>query len=121
MLICYLFSLILGAHLPLFRTKKEPFEWLRSGQKTIDVRKGNLVRGENAVYLCGRKVLRLKIIRAETGRLRDVVRLDNFGLVIPSALTVADAVAYLQGLYRGYDGVFTAYYVASLPPSCGKC
>jgi hypothetical protein len=97
--------------LPLFRTKKEPFEWLSKGQKTIDVRKGDLRHGEFAVYLCGRRVLRLKIIRTETGRLWDIVRFDNFRLVIPSAESVADAVAYLQGLYWGYDGFFTAYYV----------
>lgn len=99
--------------MPLFRTKKEVFEWLSSGQKTIDIRKGNPIRGETAVYLCGRKVLRLKIIRTETGKLRDVIELGNFRLVIPSAVVVEDAVVYLQGLYRGYDGVFTAYYVGS--------
>ena len=32
-------------------------------------------------------------------------------LVIPSAVTVDDAIGYLQGLYLGYDGLFTAYYV----------
>jgi hypothetical protein len=35
-------------------------------------------------------------------------------LVIPSALVIDDALAYLQGLYDGYDGVFTAYYIAPL-------
>jgi hypothetical protein len=35
-------------------------------------------------------------------------------LVIPSAVTVEGAVAYLRQLYDGYDGVFTAYYVVRL-------
>ncbi len=37
--------------------------------------------------------------------------LDNFGLVIPSALVLDDALAYLRRLYVGYEGVFTAYYI----------
>jgi len=100
--------------LPVFRTKKEAFEWLKTGKKTIDVRKGDPCRGEIAVYLSGRKVLRLKITKREIGRLEEVVRLDNYRLVIPSAVTVECAVAYLRQLYDGYDGVFTAYYVVRL-------
>jgi hypothetical protein len=99
------------SNLPLFRTKKEPFEWLRSNKKTIDVRRGNPRNGEIAVYLSGRSVLRMKIIRRETGKLADIVRLDNFRLVIPSALILEDALDYLRGLYIGYEGVFSAYYI----------
>ena len=97
--------------LPVFRTKKEAFEWLTSSKKTIDVRRGNPHRGEVAVYLSGRKVLRMRIIKSETGRLREVVRSDNYRLVIPSAVVIDDALVYLRRLYDGYDGVFTAYYI----------
>jgi hypothetical protein len=83
-----------------------------SGKKTIDVRKGNSFRGEFAVYLCGRNVLKMKITKKETGRLEEVVRFDNYLLIIPSALILDDALSYLRGLYLGYDGVFSAYYVA---------
>ena len=85
-----------------------------SGKKTIDVRKGNSFRGEFAVYLSGRNVLKMKIIKRETGRLDEVVRSDNYRLVIPSALILDDAIAYLYGLYLGYNGVFSAYHVAPL-------
>ena len=61
--------------------------------------------------LSGRKVLRMRIIKRETGRLGEVVRSDNYRLVIPSAVVIDDALAYLRGLYDGYDGVFTAYYI----------
>jgi len=98
-------------NLPVFRTKKEAFEWLIAGKKTIDVRKGKPLRGETAVYLSGRNVLRLKITKRQIGLLDDVVRSDNYRLVIPSAGTVEAAVAYLRQIYSGYDGVFTAYYV----------
>ena len=84
------------------------------GEKTIDVRKGDPCRGEIAVYLSGRKVLRMKITKREMGRLEEVVRSDNYRLVIPSAVTAEGAVAYLRQLYDGYDGVFTAYYVVPL-------
>ena len=97
--------------MPLFFTKKEMFEWLKMGKKTIDIRKGNSHRGEVAVFQSGPNVLRLKIVKKETGRLTEVVRSDNYRLVLPSAMTLGDAVAYLRRLYGGYDGVFTAYYL----------
>ena len=100
--------------MPVFRTKKEAFEWLKIGEKTIDIRKGDPYRGEIAVYLSGRKVLRMKITKREMGRLEEVVRSDNYRLAVPSAVTVEGAIAYLRQLYDGYDGVFTAYYVAPL-------
>ena len=56
----------------------------------------------------------MKITERETGRLEQVVRSDNYRLVIPSALTIEEAVAYLRQFYDGYDGVFTAYHVASI-------
>jgi hypothetical protein len=82
-----------------------------SGKKTIDVRKGNPFRGEFAVYFSGRNVLRMKITKREAGRLEEVVRWGNYRLVIPSALILDDALAYLRELYHGYDGIFCAYYV----------
>ena len=100
--------------MPVFRTKKQAFEWLTASKKTVDVRKGNPHRGEVAVYLSGRKILRMRIIKRETGKLEEVVRSDNYRRVIPSAVVIDDALVYLRGLYDGYDGVFTAYYIAQL-------
>jgi len=97
--------------LPLFRTKKEPFEWISSGKKTIDVRKGNPRRGEIAVYLSGRNVLKKKILKTETGKLSEVVQLNNFRQIIPSAETIEDAIIYLRRLYDSYQNIFTAYYI----------
>ena len=100
--------------MPLFLTKKEVFEWLKLGKKTIDIRKGNPHRGEVAVFQSGPNVLRLKIVKKESGRLTDIVRSDNCRLVIPSAKGLGDAIVYLRKLYGVYDGVFTAYYVVPL-------
>jgi ASC-1-like (ASCH) protein len=98
--------------MPLLFTKKEMFEWLKVGKKTIDVRKGNPRRGEIAVFQSGPNVLRLKIIKKETGKLTEVLRSDNYRLVLPFVMTLGDALAYLRRLYDGYDDVFTAYYCA---------
>jgi ASC-1-like (ASCH) protein len=97
--------------LPLFFTRKEVFEWLKTGKKTIDIRKGKPHEGKIAVFQVGPKILRMKITRKETGSLAEVLRSDNFRLVIPSATVIGDAIAYLHELYGTCDGVFTAYYL----------
>jgi ASC-1-like (ASCH) protein len=103
--------------MPLFWAKKEVFEWLRSGQKTIDVRKGQPHNGVEAVFQCGPCVLRLRIVCKEVGKLAEVVRLDNFKRVIPVAGSLEEAIEYFCGLYGDCEGVFTAYYVES-PQVC---
>ncbi len=102
------------ADLPLFMTKKEVFQWLKQGKKTIDIRKGKPRRGAIAVFQSGPHAVRFKIVGAQTGSLAEVVRQDNFLRVIPSADDLGDAFVYLRRLYAGYDGVFTAYYIEPL-------
>jgi ASC-1-like (ASCH) protein len=101
-------------NLPWFLAKKEVFEWLMHGQKTIDVRKGNPKPGEIAVFQSGPRILRLKIVKTESGQLSEVLRSDNFKSVIPSALELGDAVSYLEKIYGDSNGVFTSYYIAPL-------
>ena len=98
----------------MFFARKEVFEWLTQGKKTIDVRKGNPQSGDVAVFQSGPHSLRLRIVKKESGRLTDILHLDNYRAVIPSAMGFGDAVDYLRGIYGVYDGVFTAYYVAPL-------
>jgi len=97
--------------MPLLYAKKEVFQWLKSGQKTIDVRKGQPQNGAEAVFQYGPYVLRLRIIARESGVLADVVRLDNYKRVIPTAGSLEAAIAYICGLYDDCEGVFTAYHV----------
>jgi ASC-1-like (ASCH) protein len=101
-----------GETLPLLRAKKEVFIWLKEGKKTIDVRKGKPCRGDVAYFFSGPYRLQLRIIKKETGRLTDLVDLDNFKRVIPSAKSPVEAIRYLERLYSDYEGVFTAYYVS---------
>ena len=102
----------LGADVPTFLAKKEVFEWLTQGKKTIDVRKGTPQHGEVAVFLCGPRRLTLNVVKTESGRLTDVIRSDNYRQVIPVAANLSDALAYLRRIYGDCDGVFTAYTVA---------
>ena len=97
--------------MPLLYVRKEVFQWLKMGTKTIDVRKGSPLRGEFALFQCGPNTLKMRIISCETGKLDEVIRADNFLKVIPSAGCCGDAFEYLRGLYPGYDGVFTAYHL----------
>jgi ASC-1-like (ASCH) protein len=98
--------------LPLFMAKKEVFEWLKEGTKTIDIRKGNARHGDTAVFESGANCLEFLIIRKETGPLTEVIRQDNFRSVIPTAKTIEEALSYLRRLYAVNDGVFTAYHLA---------
>jgi len=98
--------------LPLLRTKKEVFIWLKEGKKTIDVRKGKPYRGDFAYFFSGPYQLQLRIIKKETGLLTDLVHFDNFKCIIPRAETPLEAIRYLRRIYSDYEGVFTAYYVS---------
>ena len=91
--------------------KKEVLEWLKSGQKTIDVRKGKPREGDRVQFISGPYRLEMRVVGRESGRLSELIRADNFRLVVPSAGSVEEAWAYLGRFYGVYDGVFTAYFV----------
>ncbi len=95
--------------MPTFLAKKEVFKWLEQGKKTIDIRRGNPRRGEKIIFISGPHRLELKVVQTQSGKLSEVVRHDNFSQVIPGAMSLEDALAYLRGIYGCCDGVFTAY------------
>ena len=90
--------------------KKEVYEWIQTGQKSIELRRGKAKSGDVAVFQCGRNILRRKIIKREEGNLTDVLRKDNYKNVIPSANTLEEAINYIKKLYETTEGIFTAYY-----------
>ena len=106
-----LLKLQVPRYMPLFLAKKEVYAWIKDGRKTIDVRKGTARRGEIAVFLSGANNLRLLIVKKETGKLNEIIRAENFRLVIPSAQNLENALDYLRGIYGSEDGVFTAYHL----------
>ncbi|MCW4024358.1 MAG: hypothetical protein NWF01_04895 [Candidatus Bathyarchaeota archaeon] len=98
--------------MPVFFTKKEYFQAIKEGKKTIDVRRGRPLQGGTAVFLSGPHKLRMKIVGLETGKLADLIREDNFRLIVPWAGSLRDVLSVLNLLYFGVDGDFTAYHVA---------
>ncbi len=99
--------------MPLFWTKKEVYRWLEEGAKTIEVRKGNPKSGVTATFQSGAKIMRLQIVKIETGLLNEVIRPDNFKHIVPTANDIEEARSYLRGLYTACNGVFTAYYLSN--------
>lgn len=79
--------------------KKEIFEWVRTGQKNIDLRRGKAKKGDEAVFQCGRRIVRGNITRREEGTLKDVLREDNYKKIIPIANSLEEAIDYLKRLY----------------------
>ena len=92
--------------------KKEVFEWIKTRQKTIELRKGKAKSGDQAVFQCGRNILRGKIIRKEEGNLSTLLHNLNFKGIIPTANSIEEAIAYIKKLYGITDGTFTAYKFA---------
>jgi len=89
--------------------KKEVFEWIRTGQKTIELRRGRAREGDNAVFQCGRNIIREKIFKKEEGSLTEVLRQDNYKNIIPIAHSLEEAITYLKGLYGIVEGRFTTF------------
>ncbi len=100
--------------MPFLLAKNEVFVWLKQGKKTIDIRKGTAKPGEIATFQSGPSALNLRIVKSESGQLREVLRQDNYRQVIPSAVELGDAFAYIYRLYGNYKGFFTAYYLCAL-------
>ena len=85
--------------LPFFLAKKEVFEWLKQGKKTIDIRRGNPRQGDMAIFASGYCRLTLRIVKTQSGKLTEVIRSDNYRQIIPTAETLDDAITYLRRLY----------------------
>ncbi|MEM3697863.1 MAG: ASCH domain-containing protein [Candidatus Bathyarchaeia archaeon] len=92
--------------------KKEVFEWIKTGQKTIELRKGKAKIGDQAVFQCGRNIHRGKIISKDEGDLAALLLNLNFKEIIPTANNVEEAAAYIKKPYGATDGPFTAYRFA---------
>jgi len=77
------------------KTHKKPLNGLRTGHKTIELRRGNILRGI--------------IVKKEEGSLTDILRQDNYKRIIPIAHGLEEAVTYLKGFYGTVEGRFTTF------------
>jgi ASC-1-like (ASCH) protein len=98
--------------MPLFLSKKEVLLWIKSGVKTIEIRKGEPKRGDTAFFSSGPSKFRSRITKRETGKITDLIRTDNYNSIIPTAKNIEDAIGYIQTLYGTDKGTFTAYYLS---------
>jgi ASC-1-like (ASCH) protein len=66
--------------LPLFIVKKEVFEWIRTGQKTIELRKGRAREDDRAVLQSGRNIIKrlIQVKRGITANLSLAINLSIF-------------------------------------------
>jgi len=97
---------------PLFMVKKEVFEWIKAGQKTVELRTGKARSGDQAVFQCGRNILRGKIISKDEGNLSTLLHNINCKEIIPTANSIEEAIAYIKKLYVTTEGTLTAYKFA---------
>ena len=96
--------------MPLFMVKKEKFEWIRSGRKTVELRKGKAMSGDEAVFKCGRNnELRGKITRKYEDTLPKLLQIIDFKEINPTAKSVEDVIDSIKKLYGTTDGTFAAY------------
>ena len=95
---------------PAFRTKKQVYDWVKTGEKTIELRKGKTQNGSCIAFLNGRKqCVKGRILRKREGKLDEVLNEATYRKIIPTAKTLDEAVAFIKQLYQSTDGIFTAY------------
>lgn len=95
--------------MPLFRVYKDIFENIKDGSKNIEVR-NRLLRGAEAVFLCGREVVRKQIVKTEEFSLDGSFLLENWKNIVPKAQSVEEARERLLKIFpRGKK--FYAYFI----------
>jgi ASC-1-like (ASCH) protein len=95
---------------PAFLTKKQVYDWVLTGEKTIELRKGKSQNGERIAFLNGqRKCLKGRILRKCEGKLEDVLNVATYRKIIPTAKTLDEAVEFIRQLYQSTDSTFTTY------------
>jgi len=96
--------------MPAFLTKKQIYDWITTGKKTIELRKGKSQKGDCILFLNGqRRCSKGRILRKREGKLDEVLNATTFMKIVPTAKTLNEAVAFIKQLYRSTDGIFTAY------------
>ncbi len=99
-------------NLPVFRIRKEPFEWIVTGKKNVELRRGKAKRGDSAIFLNGKnRTIRAKIIKRQEGRLGELLNSSSFRNIVPTARSLEEAMEYVTRIYPSAEGIFTAYEI----------
>jgi ASC-1-like (ASCH) protein len=96
--------------MPAFLTKRQVYDWIRSGEKTIELRSGKSVKGDTITFLNGRcQTVKARILRKREGRLEDLVNTVTYRKIVPTAKSLDEAMAFVMGIYPLAEGTFTTY------------
>jgi ASC-1-like (ASCH) protein len=95
--------------MPLFRVYKDIFECIADGSKTIEVRT-RLLKGDTAVFQCGRSILRKKIKGRQEFGLDGGFLEKNWKWVVPKATSLQSARERLTGIFPNQTK-FYAYFL----------
>jgi hypothetical protein len=70
--------------MPAFLTKKEVYEWIRSGEKTIELRSGKSMNGDSITFLNGRRqTVKARILRRQEGKLEELLTAATYRKIVP--------------------------------------
>ena len=95
--------------MPLFRIYKPIYECIEDGSKTIEVR-NRMIRGDQAVFMCGRRILRKKILKVQRFTLGDGFFEKNWKKIIPKAQNLDGARCRLLEIFPGCEE-FYGYFI----------
>ncbi|HLN46353.1 MAG TPA: hypothetical protein VK209_11665 [Candidatus Sulfotelmatobacter sp.] len=96
--------------MPTFLTKKQVYEWIKRGDKTIDLRRGKQLKGNTIVFMGGgRQFVRGTIVRKQEGKLQELLNEDTYKKIVPIAKNKDEALVFIKQIYPLTDEVFTAY------------
>jgi len=84
--------------MPLFRVYKPVFELLEAGSKTIEVRT-RMLRGNEAVFQCGRRIIRKPIGSVVSFDLGDEFFQNNWQNISPQSKNVDEAEKFLLSIF----------------------
>ena len=96
--------------MPSFSVRTQVYEWIKAGKKTIEIRKGKQRKGATIKFLSGRnQSIKGTILRKCEGKLEDVLNVDTYRKIVPTASNVDDALTFVKDIYPIADGPFTTY------------
>ena len=99
--------------MPLFMIRKQFFEQYKSGKQDVELRTmqpqwKNSQVGNQAVLMCGKEILRKRILKVHTGSLARVLLSVNYRRIFPDARTIFEANKLAREIYRE-DREFMAF------------
>ena len=100
--------------MPAFTVRKEPFNWITTGRKSVELRKGKARKGNYATFLSGRRqAVKARIVKKQEGTLTELLNPSTFHNIVPTARNLDEAIEYIKRFYPSLEGTFTAYEIGT--------